>query len=78
MKYESCRKADLAKFAQDRGITVPSTSLSLFKGPLVRDFVSALKQADRDATFRFLDLPPEVSEIHGDKVLLMWKCTDRR
>lgn len=44
----------MVKFAANRGLQV----ISKFpRGPYPREYAAALEQADREATFRFLDLP---------------------
>lgn len=54
MRYQRCKKVELITFANDRGLKVSSSST---RGPSHRDCVAALTQADKDASFRFLDLP---------------------
>ena len=54
MRYRQRKKAELVTFAANRGLQVTS---EFPKGPYHREYAAALEQADRDATFRFLDLP---------------------
>lgn len=56
--YHFRRKVELIKFAHDRKVVVVSSSQDQIKAPHHRDYARALEQADRDATLRFLDLPP--------------------
>ncbi|KAK4628715.1 hypothetical protein CLAFUW4_08430 [Fulvia fulva] len=71
MKYHYCKKNELIKFARDRNLTVPNTAQIPIKGPYHRDYIQALRQADRDVTFRFLSLPAEMRTwIYKDLLIL--------
>ncbi|KXT07602.1 hypothetical protein AC578_10253 [Pseudocercospora eumusae] len=59
-KYGRYKKADLAKFARQRHLRVSASKPG--KSPHYKDYIRALEAADRDATFRFLDLPPAIDE----------------
>ncbi|KAK5111506.1 hypothetical protein LTR85_011854 [Meristemomyces frigidus] len=76
-RYYHCKKAELARFATDRGLDVLNTSTDPRKGPLQDDYVRALKQADNYMSFRFLDLPPEMRNmVYKELVVLQesWYC----
>lgn len=69
MRYTRHTKADLVVFANNRQLTVQSSLTNGrkgrkgCKGPFHRDYVRALEDADRNATFRFLDLPPGTPSV---------------
>lgn len=69
-RYQLCKRSDLASFAANRKIAVVSTSHNAEYGPLFLDYVRALRQADIDATFRFLDLLPELRNLVYELLLV--------
>lgn len=76
-RYYRCKKTELARFATNRGLLVPNTSKNPLHGPSQDDYVRALKQADTEASFRFLDLPPEMRNlVYKELVVLQdsWYC----
>ncbi|KAK3699032.1 hypothetical protein LTR37_016636 [Vermiconidia calcicola] len=71
LTYSRYGKANLARWARDRGIAVHSAS-GTTREPTKKDYVTALKQADADRRFRILDLPPEL-RVMVYRELLMFK-----
>ncbi|EME79334.1 uncharacterized protein MYCFIDRAFT_79569 [Pseudocercospora fijiensis CIRAD86] len=68
-RYGRYKKADLVRFARERNLTVPSSKPG--EAPSYSDYKKALGAADRDATFRFLDLPPELRTLIYDDLLIL-------
>lgn len=61
-EYSKCTHKELLDFAWSRGVRVRSTGKSKTT-PTKVDFIRALRQADADWTFRFLDLPGELRNM---------------
>ena len=59
LSYHSCSKAELATFVQARKLQVRSTAKTS-TNPTKKDYVDALKKANANRTFPFLNLPPEL------------------
>lgn len=51
--YDRCTVAELKRFTQDRGLPFPRI-------PFKVEYIKILAKADREATFRFMDLPAEM------------------
>ncbi|KAM3419807.1 hypothetical protein BST61_g3138 [Cercospora zeina] len=60
MRYNRCKKVELVKFAADRGVQVNSKGQN---GPTRNEHIAALVKADKNPTFRFSDLPPELRNV---------------
>jgi len=77
LNYQYYKKTELARFAANRGLNVTSTAKKPRNGPSQTDYVRALKQADNDFAFRFLDLPPEMRNMIYRELLVFkesWYC----
>lgn len=62
--YDRCTIAELRKFTLERGLASPSL-------PFKAEYIKILVKADRDATFRFMDLPAEMrNEIYEYLLIL--------
>ncbi|KAF7198428.1 hypothetical protein HII31_00167 [Pseudocercospora fuligena] len=68
-RYRRYRKADLVNFARDRHLRVRASQPG--KAPHYTDYIKALEAADRDATFRFLSLPPELRTLIYNDLLIL-------
>ncbi|KXT15465.1 hypothetical protein AC579_10588 [Pseudocercospora musae] len=68
-RYRRYKKADLVRFARHRRLTVSSSRPG--KSPHYSDYAKALEAADRDATFRFLDLAPELRTLIYNDLLIL-------
>lgn len=55
LAYSECTDTELQTFIQARGLHIAWTTR--------RNVISSLRAADHNATFRFLDLPPELRNV---------------
>lgn len=72
LNYHRCSLRELRKFAQDRSLPIADSA----RAKKVT-FVKALRNADIHATFRFLDLAPELRNKVYEELLILrnaWKC----
>lgn len=68
MKYKKCNKQELAKFANDRQLIVCGKTSA---GPTKRNYINALWEADKNVAFRFVDMPPEMSNAVYEELLTL-------
>ncbi|KAK1815997.1 hypothetical protein LTR12_009594 [Friedmanniomyces endolithicus] len=60
LKYSRCSTDELKAFAHARNIQVSPPHAFRHRRSSRADYINALKQADKDFTFRFMDLAPEL------------------
>ncbi|SMR54407.1 unnamed protein product [Zymoseptoria tritici ST99CH_3D1] len=79
LDYDRCTLKELSKFAADRRVTVTPSAASIKRNkdalPLKRQYVTALRQADDDRVFNFLELAPELRVFVYEELLTLQSHT---